>query len=372
MGEVANQRHTQAPSNTVHAGVVLTEGVPAASARDMDRSFLAADVGGTHARIGLVNGCADGKRPVSVLHYHRYACADWTSLTAMLQDFVAKLASTPHAAAAAGIRDCAVACAGYVLNDEIVNGNLPWRVSISDIREGLGIQRLAVINDFEAVAYAAQFIDAAETRPIIEAVQPRSSGPKLVMGPGTGLGSAVLLPGHPRAQVLATEAGQISLASGNEREIEILRVLGRDRPYVSVEDALSGPGLLKLYHALSELRGASVRWLTPAEVTAAAMAGNDAAAVETLEVFCGMLGSFVGDLALLYGASGGVYLAGGILPQIQPFLLASTFAERYFNKGVMRAWLQQIPVRLIEHGQLGVIGAAGWFLDEERAKGQGT
>src|SRR6185312_12465406 len=275
VGEVANQRHAEAPSKTAPVGVASSAGMSAASAPDPGQPFLAADVGGTHARIGLVSGHADGRRPVSVLHYHRYGCADWASLTAMLQDFVAQLTHTPHAAAAAGIRDCAVACAGYVLDDEIVNGNLPWRVSISDIREGLGIQRLAVINDFEAVAYATQFIDAAETRPIIEAVQARSSGPKLVMGPGTGLGSAVLLPGHPRAQVLATEAGQISLAPGNEREIEILRVLGRDRPYVSVEDALSGPGLLKLYRALCELRGADPRWLTPAEVTAAAMAGQD-------------------------------------------------------------------------------------------------
>jgi len=184
------------------------------------------------------------------------------------------------------------------------------------------------------------------------------------MGPGTGLGSAVLLPGQPRAQVLATEAGQVSLAPGNEREIEILRLFRRERAHVSFEDALSGPGLLKLYGALCELRGSPSRLLTPAEVTAAALAGSDGAAVEALEVFCGLLGSFVGDLVLLYGARGGVYLAGGILPQIQPFLLSSSFAERYFNKGVMRAYLQQVPVRLIEHGQLGVIGAAGWFLDE--------
>jgi glucokinase len=251
-----------------------------------------------------------------------------------------------------------------VLDDAIVNGNLPWPVSIRDIRDGLGIQRLAVINDFEAVAYATQFIAADETRPIIETAQPAASGPALVMGPGTGLGSAVLLPGHPRAQVLATEAGQVSLAPGNEREIEILRLFRRERAHVSFEDALSGPGLLKLYGALCELRGSPSRLLTPAEVTAAALAGSDGAAVEALEVFCGLLGSFVGDLVLLYGARGGVYLAGGILPQIQPFLLSSSFAERYFNKGVMRAYLQQVPVRLIEHGQLGVIGAAGWFLDE--------
>ncbi|MEO6800512.1 MAG: glucokinase [Rhodanobacter sp.] len=372
MGEVANQRHAQAPSKTVPVGVVSNAGTSTASARGANQPFLAADVGGTHARIGLVSGDSDGRPPISVLHYHRYGCADWASLTAMMQDFVARLTDTPHATAAAGIRDCAVACAGYVLDDAIVNGNLPWSVSIRELRKELGFHRLAVINDFQAVAYAAQFVDPAETRPIIETVQRRSSGPKLVMGPGTGLGSAVLLPGHPRVRVLATEAGQISLAPGNEREIEVLRVLGRDRPYVSVEDALSGPGLLKLYRALGELRGANPRWLTPAEVTAAAMAGNDPTAVETLDLFCGLLGSFVADLALLYGASGGVYLAGGILPQIQPFLLGSTFAERYFNKGVMRAWLQQVPVRLIEHGQLGVIGAAGWFLDEERDKGQET
>lgn len=353
MGEVANQRHAMS-STAAMPSLVSGAGEP----------FLAADVGGTHARIGLVVGTSDVRHPVSVLHYHRYGCADWAGLTAMLQDFVARLGGTPHAALCARIRHCAVACAGYVLEDAIINENLPWPVSISEIRDGLGIQQLAVINDFEAVAYATQFIETAETRAVIDAPAPITGGPILVMGPGTGLGSAVLLPGQPRAQVLATEAGQISLAPGNEREIEILRLFRQQRPHVSFEDALSGPGLLKLYRALCELRVSPARLLTPAEITGAALAGSDAAAVEALEVFCGLLGSFVGDLVLLYGARGGVYLAGGILPQIQTFLLASSFSERYFNKGVMRAYLEQVPVRLIEHGQLGVMGAAGWFLDE--------
>jgi len=360
VGKIANQRHASGPSMTAAAGASVSNGSPS------NEPFLAADVGGTHARIGLVVGSADGKRPVTVLHYHRYSCADWSSLTAMLHDFVEQLAGTPHAAVRHRIERCAVACAGYVLDDAIINENLPWSVSIRDIRDGLAIKRLAVINDFEAVAYAAQFIDASETRPIIETAQPSAGGPILVMGPGTGLGSAVLLPGQPRVQVLATEAGQISLAPGTEREIEILRMFKRERSHVSFEDALSGPGLLKLYRALCELHDAPVCLITPAEVTGAALAGRDPAAVEALQVFCGLLGSFVGDLVLLYGASGGVYLAGGILPQIQPFLQASTFAARYFDKGVMRAYLQQVSVRLIEHGQLGVIGAASWFLDERQ------
>lgn len=326
-----------------------------------DPAFLAADVGGTHARIGLVSPRPDGRRPVTVLEYRRYACAEWPSLTAVLKDFVGQLGGDGR------VEHCAVASAGYVLGDAIVNDNLPWPVSIRDIRESLGIGSLAVINDFEAVAYATQFMTQTDTVPVIETTASPQSGPVLVMGPGTGLGSAVLLPGQPHATVLATEAGQIALAPGNEREIEILRLLARERAHVSFEHALSGPGLLNLYRAVSALRGTPAVFTAPAQVTAAATARADAAAIEALDVFCGLLGSFVGDLVLLYGARGGVFLAGGILPQIRELLLASTFGERFFNKGVMRAYLQQIPVRLMEHGQLGVIGAAGLYLEGRNA-----
>ena len=362
MGDIAKQQHASRSPAAALAAAPAARGTMSAGAAASE-PFLAADVGGTHARVGLVVGSSDPARPIRVLHYHRYSCADWPDLTAMLQDFVQQQAGTPHAAARGRIDRCAVACAGYVLDDAVVNENLPWPVSIRAIRDRLGIRRLAVVNDFEAVAYATQFLGTDETRPVIATAQPPLPGPVLVMGPGTGLGSAVLLPGQPRAQVLASEAGLVSLAPGTEREIEILRVLRRERAHVSYEDALSGPGLLKLYRALCELGDGTPRLLTPAEVTGAALAGSDGAALEALQVFCGLLGSFVADLALLYRASGGAYLAGGILPQILPFLQASTFAERYFDKGVMRAYLQQVPVRLIEHGQLGVLGAAGMYLD---------
>ncbi|MBN8924689.1 MAG: glucokinase [Rhodanobacter sp. 68-29] len=357
MPELASQRHAAQPSPQP----VAPGGAPAGG-----EPFLAADVGGTHARVALVLGVADRRHPVQVLHYHRYACGDWAGLGALLRDFVVQLGSTGHAALQAGIRHCVVACAGVVLGDAIVNENLPWPVSIAELRDELGLARLDVINDFEAVAWATRFLDADETLPVIDAAQPAVRGPVLVMGPGTGLGSAVLLPRGDRAEVLPTEAGQISLAPGNEREMEILRVLARGRTHVSYEEALSGPGLLNLYRALCELRGCPVALMTPAEITGAALSGRDAAAEETLQVFCGLLGSFAGDLAMLYGASGGVFLAGGILPQLHDFLRASSFARRFLDKGVMQAFLQKIPVRLIEHGQLGVIGAAGWFLDERQ------
>jgi glucokinase len=315
--------------------------------------LLAADVGGTHARVGLLSRRPDGASPVTVLRYQRYACAEWPSLTAVLQHFVTDLD------APAAIDQCVVASAGYVLDDAIVNDNLAWPVSIRDIRDSLALDSLAIINDFEAVAWATQFLSDADTLPVIEASAPRQPGPVLVMGPGTGLGSAVLLPGQPHATVLATEAGQIALAPGNEREIEILRLFARERSHVSFECALSGPGLRNLYRAVCTLRGSDAVLDEPNAITHGALVRSDAAAVEALEVFCGLLGSFVADLVLLYGARGGVFLAGGILPQIRQLLLASSFRERFFNKGVMRPFLQQVPVRLMEHGQHGVIGAAG-------------
>lgn len=318
-------------------------------------AFIAADVGGTHARIGLVRPNPAGNA-FDVLRYERYTCAEWPSLTAVLQDFVARLDGQFP------IAHCAVASAGYVLGDAIVNENLPWAVSIGDIRDSLSLNGLRVVNDFEAVAYACQFLGDRDTTPVIQTTAAPASGPILVMGPGTGLGSAVLLPGTPHATVLPTEAGQISLAPGNAREVAILGELARGRDYVSYETALSGPGLVNLYNAISILRGTTPVLAEPAAVSTAALAGSDPAAVEALDVFCGLLGSFTGDLAMLYGARGGVYLAGGILPQVRDHLIASCFAERFFNKGVMRAFLQHVPVRLMDHGQLGVIGAAGLYL----------
>ena len=98
----------------------------------------------------------------------------------------------------------------------------------------------------------------------------------------------------------------------------------------------------------------------PGEITAAALDGSDALARESLDVFCGLLGSVVGDMALLYGVQG-VYLAGGILPHIREFLVRSDFVARFLNKGPMREALERVSVRLVEHGQLGVIGAASWY-----------
>ncbi len=323
--------------------------------------FVAADVGGTHARLALVQAEATGGA-VGVLHFQQYVCAEHTSLAAIVRDFI-------RSAGAGRVEHAAIAIPGVMNGDELINANLPWRVSLSQMRQALALEDVALINDFEAVACATPYIDPAETTlltgPPARAVQ----GPTLVVGPGTGFGAALRIPataaGAP-AVVLATEAGHASLAAGNTLELEILRLLLQRWPHVDNERVLSGPGLLIAYRCLCEIHRVEPRLVTPAEIAAAAQRGDDAQAVEALQVFCGVLGSLTGDLVLSCGAQA-VYLAGGIPAQIKAFLLRSDFVDRYLNKGVLRSVLARVPVWLVEHGQLGLIGAAAWYLDRYAA-----
>jgi len=318
--------------------------------------FLAADVGGTHVRIGRVRASADPRHPVEVLDYRKYRCADYPSLAAIVGDF---LRDNP------GVRDCVIASAGYPLADgTVITNNLPWVLSPRAIREELGLASVHLVNDFEAVAHAAAYVDASEVLQLTGPAQaPR--GPTLVLGPGTGLGAAVWLPNDGRPVVLATEAGQAALATNTELEMQLVRQMLRQRSHVPVEHALSGPGLLNLYNALCAVRGVPAVHATPDAITAAALEGSDPLAHQALDVFCGLLGSVVGDMALLYGAQGGIYLAGGILPKIRQFLIGSSFVQRFLDKGTMREALERVPVKLVEHGQLGVVGAASWYLGQK-------
>jgi glucokinase len=321
----------------------------------MSQPFVAADVGGTHVRIGLVQALAETGAPLQVLAYSKFRCADYADLADILREFIASLpTATP-------VRVAVIASAGYPLADgTVITANLPWPLSPSAIRTALGLDAVHLVNDFEAVAHAVAQLGASE---VLQLTGPARTapGPILVLGPGTGLGAAVWIPTGNGPVVLATEAGQAALAVGTELEMALLRQMLGQRSHVSVEHALSGPGLMNLYTALCGLRGATPVFARPGDITAAALDGSDALARESLEVFCGLLGSTVGDMALLYGVQG-VYLAGGILPHIRDFLGHSDFTTRFLNKGPMREALERVSVRLVEHGQLGVIGAASWYL----------
>jgi glucokinase len=319
--------------------------------------LIAADVGGTHARIALLEAGPAGD--FAIVEYRKYACADYSSLAAIIDAFRSE-------AGGADVDRIALAVAGYVIDDAVVNVNLPWPISISKLRETLGLAELAIVNDFEAVAHAIGHVDDGAATLLSGPSRASLQGPVLVVGPGTGLGAALRIANGGRPVVLATEAGQATLAPESDIELDVIGELRKTLKRVQVEHVLSGTGLVNLHRAIATLRGVRAEPRTAAEITAAALAKSDPVAIETASVFCGWLGAVLGDLALTYGAQGGIYLAGGVLPQMKDLVSKSAFVERFLDKGAMREVLARTPVRLVEHAQLGVIGAASWYFGRHR------
>lgn len=316
--------------------------------------FLAADIGGTHGRVALMRARHDGTGGVETLAYRVFACAQFPMLSDLLQAFVETEVQGP-------VKHCVLACAGQIMGDEVMNDNLAWPIHLTQLRHALGLDEVAVLNDFEALAYA---LDGSLTHDGLHLCGPdtHAGGPTLVIGPGTGLGAAVHVAGPGGGFVLATEAGQMDFAPNSLRERDVLAHLAPQGGYVAFEHIVSGPGLLTVYAALCALDGATAKLATPEAVTKAAIAGSDAQAVEALDIFCASLGSFTGNLAMAFMATGGVYLAGGFLSSLFDVLKRSAFEDRFLHGRSARALLSHVPVWVTEHGRHGVQGAAQWYL----------
>lgn len=317
--------------------------------------FLAGDIGGTNGHVALMRAAADG-RPggLETLAYRAYPCAAFPSLAALLQAFITAEVHIP-------VSRCVLACAGQPMGDEVVNDNLAWPVHSDVLRAALGLDEVALLNDFEALGHAIEGPLAASGRHLCGPLV-RGRGPSLVVGPGTGLGAAVHVPGSPHAAVFATEAGQMDFAPHSLREREVLAWLAPDGGYVPVERIVSGPGLLTVYEALCALDGKAPTLTTPRAVTSAAAAQADPHAVEAVELFCAALGGFTGNLAMTTMPTGGIFLAGGFLSSMFDLLARSAFEERFLHGRSVRALLTQVPVWVTEHGCHGVQGAARWYM----------
>lgn len=325
-----------------------------APADDRNGSFLAADIGGTHARIALVSRGSAGQPP-RVSTYRVYRCADHPHLEDIVRGFCQEAGAQP--------RELVLACSGYVHGGSVINKNLAWPVLLQHLKERLALDHVWFLNDLQALAYAVGHGAAASATVLkLPTARDAHAGPVIVVGPGTGLGAAVWLPGNP-SRVIATEAGHTQLAARIGLEQQVLEHIAQPDTHVSYETVLSGPGLQRIYTALCAIHDRYPSLHEPSALTAAALEGRDRIAHEALTLFCGWLGSFAADLAMLYGATGGVYLAGGFLFQMTEFLRGSPLVERFLDKGVMRPFLQKLPIRVMDHSHHGVMGAAGWHWD---------
>jgi glucokinase len=310
-----------------------------------DRTALLADIGATHARFALSNGREiTGERVLQ--------CANFDDIDAAIKSYLSEQAPgrmPPEGA-------FAVACP--VLSDHVTMTNHPWNFSITGLRDRLGFEALQVVNDFAATALAVPAIDRDYIRSLTPDRAPRDNAPIGILGPGTGLGVASLIPAGNGYIPVPGEGGHVSAPAHTEREFAIIRAMhAAGHEHVSAERVCSGQGLANIYSALCALEERDdLPGRSPEDISAAAFSGDCEICEQALEQMFVWLGRVAGDLALTIGAHGGIYIAGGIAVKLDDAMIQSGFQQAFEDKGRFTRYLQDIPCYLIDHPYSAFIG----------------
>lgn len=304
-------------------------------------SALLADIGGTNARFALLDGALG---PVIRLPVADYPSA-YDAVAAALEQLGA---GRPPSAAV-------LAFAGPVDAARAVMTNAGWDTTAEGLRARFGFAEICLLNDYAALALGLEHLGEADHRRIGPA-RPAARGALAVLGPGSGLGVAALLPGEDGGRPLVSEGGHATMPAADGLDAELLAVLREEFGHVSAERVLSGPGIANIHRGLARLQRRSAAPLGPEAITRLGVEGSDDLCRLTLERFCLLLGCFAGNVALSYGAQGGVFLAGGILPRFPEFLAASGFRARFEDKGRFRDYLSAIPTSLITRPHAAFVG----------------
>ncbi|WP_309237033.1 glucokinase [Actinomadura sp. BRA 177] len=304
--------------------------------------WLVADVGGTNARFALVDG-PDGV-PSNV---QSLPTRDYPGLAEAAAAYLEKSGVRPSAAC--------LAVAGPTAGGTFHLTNAGWpKGTVEAVRAHLGVPHLDIINDFEALALALPRLTADDLIVIGERA-PAAGAPVAVVGPGTGLGVAGLVPTPSGWVPVPGEGGQVDVPAATDREIEVTRLLRAEKGAVPAEYLLSGAGLARVHRYLAALDGEPAEELTAKQICERR---DDPRCDEAVRMFCALLGSLAGNVALTFGARGGVYLGGGILPRIVDVLRDSAFRARFEGKPPVEDYVRAIPTALIVHPGPALVGAA--------------
>ncbi len=301
-------------------------------------SVLLADIGGSNSRFAV---CAPGGRPEHVMRIDNNAVS---GLEAAIRRYLGKTGLRPQAAV--------LAVAGPVDGGEIKLTNREWRFDLDQVASQFGFTQVHALNDFEALAHALAVLYERDLRALGRAAATRR-GPRAVLGPGTGLGVAALVPHGEEWVALASEGGHVSFGPATPEERAVFERLGSGSELVTAETAISGPGLERIYRALNPF-GIPLEART---IVAQARVGS-AEARAAIDMFVRLLGRFAGDVALTFKATGGVYIAGGVALKIGPLLDPAVFRAAFENHPPYGDLLAAIPTWLITCTEPGLIGCS--------------
>ena len=325
--------------------------------------LLAGDIGGTKSRLAVF---AEGGSPREPLAEELLPSASFDGIEPLIREFLNGCACAP-------VRAC-LAVAGPVIDGRAAVTNLPWIADAEQIRRSFGFQSVSLLNDLAATARAVPLLKPAELHNL-NTGNPVARGAIALIAPGTGLGEAFLTWDGARYREHATEGGHADFAPGTPLEMELLRDLGKEIDHVSFETICSGPGMGKLHRFLQEKgadeepAGLAARLAEAADpapiIVEAALADRSPLCVQTVRLFVSILGAEAGNLALKTLATGGVYIGGGIVPRIIPFLDEGPFLAAFRRKGPMADLLCRMPVHAILEPRAALFGAADCGLAEQ-------
>lgn len=308
---------------------------------------IIADIGGTNVRFALVEVDGTTHSSLSLL------CRDYPTLTDATEAYLASV--RPDRRPTRG----AFAVASPVAGDQVTMTNHIWSFSIAETRHNLRLDTLDVVNDFIAVALAIPRLAEDDVRKIGGGdVQPQA--PMVVIGAGTGLGMASLVWTQTGWLTVSSEGGHRTMPAFDDREAEVIAALRRRHGHVSAERILSGPGLVSLYEAVAEVDGlVPDPDITPPDCTGRGLAGTCPISVSVIDLFSAMMGTVCADMALSLNARGGVYIAGGIIPQLGDAFDRSRFRARFEDKGRFSAYLAAVPTFVVIRPLPAFLGLAG-------------
>lgn len=316
-----------------------------------DRYTLVADIGGTNTRVAL----AEGKRvlPQTV---RKYANAEFPGLESVLRRYIADEDDV----------DCAgvcVAVAGPVRDGVGALTNLDWTFDQETLRRAARAERVAVLNDLQAQGHALPYIAADRLTGVIAAeAEPNPRATRLVIGIGTGFNAAPVFHTASGIVVPPSEAGHANLPVRSDRELRLCRSIESVHGFPSVEDVLSGRGLVHVYRWLGQEAG-DERERSSAEILRAVRDGTDPRADEATAMFVKILGTVAGNLCLIQLPFGGVYLIGGMARAVAPLLARFGFAEAFRDKGRFAGFMRNFSVCVVEDDFAALTGCASHLHD---------
>jgi glucokinase len=319
--------------------------------------ILAADLGGTNVRLALADAGA--------LRFEgRYESRAFGGFGAVLARFLAEARAALGAVPT--LERACIGVAGPVIGARVKVTNLPWEIDARALEREFGIGRVRLVNDFVANAHGVDAL-AAESLATLQAGEPVESAPRVLIGAGTGLGVAYVVPDRGEPRVVPSEGGHVGFAPADEDQAALWRFLHARLGRVETEHVVSGPGLARIYEHLREAGHLPVSLALERELAEGdaaptivrhALEHGDALAGAAVDLFLACYGAAAGDHALCVVARGGVYVTGGIAAKLLPRLAAGRFLAAFNDKGAFSSLARSMPVHVVLDDRLGLLGAA--------------